>query len=68
MSFDPKYPDIEVQLSGEDGNSMMIVGRVRRAMRINGVPNKEIDAFTEDAMSGNYDHVLQTCMKWVTTR
>ena len=64
--MEPKYPDIEVQLSGEDGRAM-IVGRVRRALRRNDVANDEINAFTEEAMSGDYDHVLQTCMRWVST-
>ncbi len=66
MDTHPKYPDVEVQLSGEDSNSMFIIGRVRKALRGADVPKNELDAFTEDAMSGDYDHVLQTCMSWVT--
>lgn len=61
----PKYPDIEVQLVGRDGNAMAIMGRVTEALRKNGVSKKEQDEFLEDAMSGDYDHVLQTCMRWV---
>lgn len=60
-----KYPDIEVELSGTDGNAMSIIGRVRREMRVAGVPSDEIEAFSDEAMSGDYDNVLQTCMKWV---
>ena len=26
---------------------------------------EQIKEFQEDAMSGDYDHALQTCMKWV---
>ena len=59
-----KY-DIEVNLSENDGNSFMILGRVRRALRKAGVSDEEIAEFSEDAMSGDYDHLLQTCMKWV---
>lgn len=61
-----KYPDIQVQLSGEDGNAFFIIGRVRKAMRQAGVDATEIDAFSKEAMSGDYDHVLQTCMATVT--
>lgn len=63
----PRYPDIEVQLTGEDGNSFFIVGRVRMALRDNGVDSVAIRDFTEEATSGDYDHMLQTVMKWVKT-
>ena len=63
-----KYPHITVQISGEDGNSMFIIGRVRLAMRRAKVPQLEIDAFTAEAMAGNYDHLLQTCMQWVDVK
>ena len=60
-----KYPHISVQLSGEDGNSMFIIGRVRLAMRRAKVPQHAIDAFTTEALAGDYNHMLQTCMQWV---
>ena len=63
-----KYPDINVQLSGEDGNALFIIGRVRKAMRRAQVPNDEIKRFSQECRSGDYDHLLQTCMKWVTCR
>ena len=64
----PKFPDIEVQLSGEDGNAFAILGRVRRAMRCAGLPNTEIDAFSHEATSGDYDHLLRTAMATVTCK
>lgn len=60
-----KYPGVKVQLSGEDGNAMAIIGRVRKALRRANVPDAELDKFAEEAMSGDYDNVLQTAMKWV---
>lgn len=60
-----KFPNIEVQLSGEDGNAFSIIGRVAKAMRRGGIEKEEIDAFTKEATSGDYDNVLQTAMKWV---
>ena len=62
----PKYPDIEVQLTGEDGNAFFIIGRVGRALRKGKVDKAEIEAYTNEAMSGDYDHVLQTTMRWVS--
>lgn len=59
-----KY-NIGVQLTGEDGNSFMIVTRVSKAMRNNGVSDEEIKAYRDEAMSGNYDHLLQTTMATV---
>ena len=63
-----KYPEVEVQLSGEDGNSYAILGRVRSAMKRAGVPRHEIEEFSTEAMSGDYDHMLQTVMQTVETR
>lgn len=67
-----KFPDIDVQLTGNDGNAFAILGNVsgalRRAKDDEGkslVSKKEIDEFIKDATSGDYNHVLQTCMKWV---
>ena len=63
--MNPKYPDITVQLIGEDGNSFNIIGLVMKELRRNNVPAEEITQFCNEAMSGDYDNLLQTCMKWV---
>lgn len=60
-----RYPEIHVQLSGEDGNAFFIIGRTRAALRKGGVDAAECDEFSKEAMSGDYDHVLQTVMRWV---
>lgn len=65
MSTEPRYPDITVRLVGEDGNAFAIIGRVKQALRRAGVSQDEIKAFREEAMSGDYDNVLATCMRWV---
>ncbi len=62
--MNPKF-DIEVQLSGEDGNAFFIIGRVTKALKRAGATPEQVKEFTTDVMSGDYDHVLQTCMKWV---
>lgn len=60
-----KYPDIEVTLVGEDGNAFAIIGKVSKALKRQGVPAEEVEAFQKDAMSGDYDHLLATCMRTV---
>jgi len=60
-----KYPHIEVQLTGTDGNAFAIMGKVRRSLQREGVPKEEIDEFLEEAMSKDYDNLLVTCMNWV---
>lgn len=66
--MDVKYPDVTVQLTGEDGNAFFIIGRIRQALRRHGVPQEEIEAFCEEAMSGDYNHVLNTAMRWVEVK
>lgn len=63
--MEPKYPDVEVQLNGEDGNAFFIMGRVSKALKRAGAPKEDVDAFMKEAMSGDYANVLRTCMKYV---
>jgi len=60
-----RYPEVEVPLVGQDGNAFMIIGSVTRALRKAGVSQEEITEFTDEAMSGDYDNVLQTVTRWV---
>ncbi len=62
----PRFPNIEVQLTGEDGNAFAILGKVRRELRRNDVSDEQIEEFLEDAKSGDYNHLLNTAMNWVT--
>jgi hypothetical protein len=71
---DPRYPDVEVQLTGEDGNAFAVLGNVQRELRAyfresgwtTGEAMKEINAFQEEATNGDYNHLLRTCGDWVT--
>ncbi len=56
---------IKVKLVGEDGNAFYILGKVRQALRRGGKGKEFIDAFTAEATSGDYHHLLATCMKVV---
>lgn len=62
--FEVKHPDVEVRLSGEDGNAFLIIGKVSRALKRAGYAESAAE-FTADATSGDYDHLLQTCMRYV---
>lgn len=64
--MEPLYPDIEVQLVGLDGNAFSIMGRVTKALADAGVEKAERTKFQEECMAGDYDHLLQTCIKWVS--
>ena len=65
MNSDVKYPEIEVQLSGEDGNAFAIIARVSKALRREGATDEERKEFFDEATSGDYDNVLRTCIRWV---
>lgn len=63
--MDIRYPDITVRLTGEDGNAFAILGKVQRALRKGNVDQATIAEFMDEATGGDYDHLLQTAMKWV---
>ena len=56
---------IRVKLVGEDGNAFAILGRVRQALRRGGESREFIEAFTKEATSGDYNHLLATVMEVV---
>jgi hypothetical protein len=60
----PLYPQVQVQLDGEDGNAFDIIGRCLKAARRASIGAGPIAAFQVEAMNGDYDHLLATCMKW----
>ncbi len=61
---DTKY-NIKVKLVGTNGNAFALMGKVKQALRKAKAPDEDIKAFLDEAMSGDYDHLLQTCMAWV---
>lgn len=54
----------KVKLTGEDGNAFHILGRVTLAIKESDKPELS-EEFYREALSGNYDHLLRTCMKYV---
>jgi len=63
--MNPKYPDVHVQLTGTDGNAYAIMGAVSSALKRHGVSAEEITKYKEESMSGDYDNLLATAMRWV---
>jgi len=53
-----------LQLTGIDGNAFVILGRAGRAARDAKWPRERIDAVMEEATAGDYEHLLQTMMKY----
>ena len=58
------HSNVTVELSGQDGNAFAIIGRCMAAARKSGLSREEVEEFRTEAMSGDYDHLLQTCMKY----
>lgn len=52
-------------LVGVDGNAFAVMGYVRKAMKQSGFNEQEIKAYTDDAMSGDYDHLLAVSVEMV---
>ena len=65
MEAKVRFPEIEVQLTGEDGNAFTVMGRVGKALKRAG-HRAEVQEFYAEAMRGDYDHLLATAMRWVT--
>jgi len=54
----------EITLTGANGNAFNIMGIAARALRKAGYTKEEIEKYREEAMSGNYDNLLQVTMRW----
>jgi hypothetical protein len=64
--METKYPEVEVQLTGQDGNAFYILGATQKAMRRAGIDQEAIAAYMEEAQSGDYDNLLRVTMRTVT--
>lgn len=61
-----RYPEIEVTLIGEDGNVVILIGKVREAIK-ESRGTAAANAFTDEAFKANsYDAVLALIQHWVT--
>lgn len=53
-----------VKLTGESGNAFMIIGLCLRAARKAGWDNERWLKIRAEMTSGDYDHVVQTAMRY----
>lgn len=55
----------EVELSEDtDGNANAIIAKVSRALRKAGCPVDVVAAYKTESRAGDYDHLIQTAMKY----
>lgn len=64
MSED-KQTGVIVQLTGEDGNAVKIIGKVKKALRRAGYSKEFVDQYVAEATSGSYDNLLMVTMEYV---
>ena len=57
--------DVDVQLTGTDGNAFALMARVTQGIREGGGTKADESEFMKEAMSSDYNHLLRTCMEWV---
>lgn len=60
--FDKDKPTFVLpsNLKGPDGNAFVLIGMVSATMRKHGYKQEFIEVFQDEAMSGDYQHVLDT--------
>ena len=51
-----------VELLGKDGNAYAVLGRCKQAAKKAGWSEEEIKEFVSEAMKGDYNYLLATCM------
>ena len=54
-----------VKLVGEDGNGFAIMGKTIKALKRAGADKEYTDKYMNEAMSGDYDHLLGVTMEYV---
>lgn len=53
-----------LELSEQDGNAFLIMGKAVKVARKAGWSQEKIDEYMEKAQSGDYDHLLQVTMEY----
>ena len=58
---EPRFPDVEVQLTGQDGNVFNLIGIVSRA-----IPGEYVKEFRNEVLSSSsYEEALTIMCEWV---
>lgn len=61
---DHENSGITLDLTRQDGNAMGIIGAAIKTARRAGWTRDETDALMNEMTSGDYDHLLQTAMRY----
>ena len=64
--MDVLFPHVKVRLAERDDDTFAVLGRVRKAMLDAGIGPEDMAAFTREAMSRDFKHLLVTVMRTVT--
>jgi hypothetical protein len=51
---------VKLNLEGEDGNAFALMAAFKQAALRQGIERAEVDKVLKEAMSGDYDHLVQT--------
>lgn len=54
---------VKLNLVGLDGNAFSLMGAFSQAARKQGYSKDQIDAVTNECMTGDYDHLLMTLLE-----
>lgn len=65
MENNVKYPNIKLRLTNTSSNAFAIIGKAKETLRLAGISREEINEFINEATNGDYNNVLQTCMRWM---
>lgn len=67
-AMDPgdKWKHVVVNMRGVNGNTMVIVGTVKQALKKAGATPMDLYLFVGNALSHDYEHALATVCQWVT--
>lgn len=66
LALEPKPELIIGPLNGPDGNAFVILGEASRQWRRAGLPRDQFEDIAKEAMSGDYEHLLDTMEKHFT--
>lgn len=55
---------VQFDIANSDGNAFALIGGWKRAARREGWSEDDIEAVLVEAMSGDYDHLVQTIMEY----
>ncbi|MBB5694425.1 hypothetical protein [Muricoccus pecuniae] len=65
MNGTPKYAKVALKISKTDSSAFGVVNAARKALQKAGAPPAEIETYMKEALSGDYNHVLNTTASWV---